>query len=85
MYAAYDFSENETSLRINRPDLKSKQDVLGDLKAEWHNMMLFASQQTLNALGAFISNPSRQNFMKTSLAMRMDLGRGHVAVAIRDI
>lgn len=36
MYAAFDFKANKTSLRIQRPDLKSQQDVLDELKAEWY-------------------------------------------------
>jgi len=46
MYAAFDFESNKTTLRINRPDLQNKQSVLDELKAEWYNMMLFASAET---------------------------------------
>jgi len=46
MHAAFDFESNKTTLRINRPDLQNKQSVLDELKAEWYNMMLFASAET---------------------------------------
>jgi len=76
MYAASDFESNRTTLRINRPDLKSKESVLEELEAEWINMILFASSKTLAALRTFITNPTRKNLMIAALAMREDLGRG---------
>ena len=75
MYAAHDFSSNETSMRIHRPDLKSQGDVLGDLRAEWVNMLLFASKETLDSLRQFIENPSSGNLAKCATSMRSDLGR----------
>lgn len=75
MYAAVDFEGNRASFRINRPDLTTKQLVLDELKAEWHNMLLFASSATITALQTFLAQPIRANLVKTALAMRMDLGR----------
>jgi len=34
MYAAHDFVSNETTMRIHRPDLKCREDVLAELHAE---------------------------------------------------
>lgn len=76
MYAALDFDGNKTSLRINRPDLKTREDVLADLKAEWYNMLLFASKKTLENLHLFITAPEKESFQQTALSMREDLGRG---------
>lgn len=64
MYAAHDFEDNKTSLRINRPDLKNKQLVIDELKAEWFNMLLFASSKTLDALQGFIKTPNQHNLKK---------------------
>ncbi len=69
MYAGFDFESNKTSLRINRPDLVDKQSVLDELTAEWYNMMLFASEDTLESL-------------RRASAMRKDLGRGSVSIEI---
>lgn len=80
MYAAVDFESNHASFRINRPDLKTKQAVLEDLKAEWHNMILFASSATIRALQNFISQPTRTNLFQAALSMRADLGRGSVLI-----
>jgi hypothetical protein len=85
MYAAYDFESNKSSLRINRPDLKSKQDVLEDLKAEWFNMLLFSSNSTQEALHAFIHEPNLVNLKHTALSMRKDLGRGNLEESIYDL
>lgn len=80
MYAVVDFEGNETALRINRPDLKTKQAVLKELEAEWVNMVLFASSATLKSLRSFIEGPSRITLLGAAYAMRKDLGRGAVAI-----
>jgi hypothetical protein len=75
MYAAYDFTSNETTMRIHRPDLKSREDVLAELHAEWINMLLFASKPTLDLLRQFIADPSSNNLINCAMSMRKDLGR----------
>lgn len=82
LYAAFDFESNRTTIRINRPDLKDKESVLKELEAEWHNMILFASTETLKSLGLFISAPSETNLLAAAYAMRRDLGRGSVVVEL---
>jgi hypothetical protein len=75
MYAAYDFTGNETTMRIHRPDLNNRESVLDELRAEWINMLLFASKTTLEALHLFISEPTTNNLAKCAISMRLDLGR----------
>src|SRR5260370_40126232 len=82
MYAAFDFEGNKTALRINRPDLTNQKSVLDELTAEWYNMMLFASEETLRSLRTFIENPDKNNLRSTASAMRKDLGRGNVSIEI---
>jgi hypothetical protein len=82
IYAAFDFDSNKASFRINRPDLLDKQAVLGELTAECYNMMLFASEETLRSLRSFIQDPDKNNLRKAASAMRKDLGRGNVSIAI---
>ncbi len=79
MYAAYDFETNKSAIRINRPDLKSKTDVLEELKAEWFNMLLFSSDTTQKLLHIFISSPNIKNLKECALSMRNDLGRGSLS------
>lgn len=78
MYAAYDFESNKTSFRIQRPDLQNQKDVLDELKAEWYNMLLFASEPTQKALHTFIQDPNLKNLKDTAISMRKDLGRGEI-------
>lgn len=78
MYAAHDFAGNETVMRIHRPDLKTQTDVLNDLRAEWTNMLLFASKRTLDLLRTFISEPTSKNLTHCAVSMRADLGRGPI-------
>ncbi|MDX6499100.1 MAG: hypothetical protein QOG23_2360 [Blastocatellia bacterium] len=78
MYAAYDFTGNETAMRIHRPDLKTQTDVLNDLRAEWTNMLLFASKTTLDSLRIFMADPTAENLAKCAVSMRVDLGRDSV-------
>jgi hypothetical protein len=75
MYAAVDFTGNETAMRIHRPDLKNQTDILNDLRAEWTNMLLFASRSTLDDLRVFINDPTATNLAKCAVSMRVDLGR----------
>jgi hypothetical protein len=75
MYAAHDFVSNETTMRIHRPDLKCRDDVLTELHAEWINMLLFSSKPTLDLLRQFIADPSGNNLIKCAISMRKDLGR----------
>jgi hypothetical protein len=85
MYAAYDFESNKSNLRINRPDLKTQKDVLEDLKAEWFNMLLFASENTQNELHSFVHTPSLENLKSTALSMRQDLGRGSLGASLDEL
>jgi len=80
MYAVLDFKGNEAAFRINRPDLKTRESVLDDLRAEWVNMILFASSATLGSLQAFIERPSHHTLVSAAQAMRSDLGRGDIEV-----
>jgi hypothetical protein len=82
MYAAFDYGTDRTSLRINCPDLLDKQSIVDELKAEWYNMMLFASVETLGSLRSFIQNPDKNNLRKTASGMRKDLGRGNFSIEI---
>ncbi len=78
MYAAIDFDKNRPTLQKNRPDLQTINDVLDELKTEWHNMTLFSSKPTLENLISFIKQPSNENFRRTAQKMRKDLQRGNI-------
>ncbi len=43
------------------------------LKAEYHEMLLYASKEVIRAAKIFIESPTRNNFLNVVLAMRRDL------------
>jgi hypothetical protein len=73
MYSILDFDKQSSSLGQHRPNLRSRDDVIEELKAEWHNAILFSSNEALKAAHAFIQEPSTAHFRRTALAMRRDL------------
>jgi hypothetical protein len=70
---------------IHRPDLKNQSDVLDDLRAEWTNMLLFASKKTLDLLRVFILDPTGHNLAQCAISMRVDLGRQPVGLESLDL
>src|SRR5687768_13252545 len=85
MYAALDFESNKTTMRIHRPDLKNRKDILDELKAEWYNMFLFASGATLENLHSFITDPDEKNFRNAAFSMRKDLNRNKFSSKIEKL
>jgi len=51
-----------------------------ELKIEWNNMILYASEEVLQKAYIFIQNPSQDNFYKVALAMREDLWGGKISL-----
>ena len=60
-------------LSIRQPDIHTKEDVISYLKAEYHEMILYASKSVILSLQVFINEPTRDNFLNTVLCMRKDL------------
>src|SRR3989344_3847084 len=65
--------KNIKYLSSRQPDIDNAQDVIEYLKAEYHEMLLYASKDVILSVKAFINNPTRENFLKTVLSMRQDL------------
>jgi hypothetical protein len=65
--------ENIKYLSSRQHDIHSQKDVIEYLKAEYHEMLLYASPQVVLAVKAFISAPTHERFLETVLAMRKDL------------
>jgi len=85
MYAALEFKSNKAATRINRPDLNDQQDVIEELKAEWYNMLLFASSDTQKELHSFIEHPNLDGLKKAAISMRKDLGRGNMGNELNEL
>ena len=65
--------KNIKYLSSRQPDIDNAQDVIEYLKAEYHEMLLYAPKEVILSVKAFINNPTRENFLKTVLSMRQDL------------
>jgi len=79
MHSALDFEKNKPMLHQQGRNFASLDDLLDELKTEWHNMILFASDEVLKSAHDFILNPSQTAFHKTALSMRKDLWGGKLS------
>ena len=79
MHAALDFENQVHLLRQHGRDHADVASLLEELRAEWHNMILFASEDVLVSVHAFIREPSIKRFRQGALAMRKDLWGGKVS------
>lgn len=66
-------SKNIKYLSSRQPDIHSEKDVIEYLKAEYHEMLLYASKKVILSVKNFIENPKKNNFLEVILAMRKDL------------
>ena len=75
-----DFEKNKPMLQQHgRQYINTPEDLKDELKIEWNNMILFASNEVLVATHQFIENPSQQGFRKVATAMRKDLWGGKIS------
>ena len=70
---AYIKPENIKYLSSRHPDINSSSDVIEYLKAEYHEMILYASIGVVLSVKEFIENPDKERFLKVVLEMRKDL------------
>lgn len=85
MYGYLEYKDNKDFLIIQRPDISSKEKLFLELKTEWHNMILFASDEVLVATHNFIEKPTPENFKKSALAMRKDLWEGKLSSKVEEL
>jgi len=72
-------------LSSRQPDIHSSSDVIEYLRAEYHEMILYAAKPVILSVKAFIEHPSRDNFLASVLAMRQDLWTKHPNLTIGEI
>lgn len=65
--------KNIKYLSSRQTDIHSAIDVVEYLKAEYHELILYASKGVILSVKAFIESPNKENFLATVLAMRRDL------------
>ena len=72
-------------LSSRQPDINSAEDVKEYLKAEYHEMMLYASKEVVLCIKDFIENPDYEKFINTVLAMRKDLWAKKGDLSLTDV
>jgi hypothetical protein len=82
MYAALDFEGEIPLLRQHGRNFDSLAALMDEVRMEWSNMILFASEDVLVAVHAFIQKPSILTFRKAAIAMREDLWGGKISKSI---
>ena len=70
---AYFEPKNIKYLSSRQPDIDNAHDIIEYLKMEYHEMMLYASNEVVLSVKEFIKSPNYENFLKTVLCMRRDL------------
>lgn len=85
MYGFFEYKESSDFLIIHRPDLNSKEKLFLELKTEWNNMILYASDDVLLKSHIFINNPSQETYKKVAIAMRQDLWGGKINRKIENL
>ena len=65
--------KNIKYLSSRQSDIHSAPDVIEYLRAEYHEMILYAAKPVVLSVKAFIEKPSRDQFLAAVLAMRQDL------------
>lgn len=81
----YFHPKNIKYLSSRQSDIHAASDVIEYLKAEYHEMILYAGRPVVLRVKEFIENPSRDRFLDTILAMRQDLWVKGVDLTIHDI
>lgn len=82
---AYLEPRNISYLNSIHPALKNDRDTKEWLKAEYRDMMLYASRETVLATKAFIDEPDEERFAQAILAMRHDLRGRHIDLSATEI
>ena len=85
MYAMLNFDKLGKGLDNFGRKFETKEDLLDEIKAEWHNAILFASDEVLEDLHNFIKTPSLDLFKKSALSMRKDLWGGSLSATLESL
>lgn len=85
MYTYLDFDERNKFLLAHNRNFRTKKDLLEELLTEWTNMTLFASDNVIRAMKAFVKNPSEDSYLTVTLAMRKNLYNVKTSLTISDL
>lgn len=81
----YFHPSNIKYLSSRQPDIHDAEDVIEYLRAEYHEMVLYAGKPVVLGVKAFIDNPTRERFLKAILAMRQDLWKLKSSLTVDEV
>ena len=74
MWVAMNPSDYELAmLHKHRPEIQDAKDLDRELQLEYHNAMIFASDQVIASLAAFLADKSTSNWQSVARAIKRDL------------
>jgi hypothetical protein len=74
MYAYLHFDTDQHKINeAGHRNFRSKNELLNEIDLEWHNALLFGSDEVILALRSFLINADRHTFTQAVVAMRRDL------------
>lgn len=85
MYSFLDFEKYSKTLLLNNRNFKDKTELWEELKIEWSNMTLYASDGVIRSMKKFLQNPTLDTYNITTLAMRKDLYNIKTRLTLEDI
>ncbi|MGE0267151.1 MAG: hypothetical protein AB7S78_01665 [Candidatus Omnitrophota bacterium] len=85
MYGYLEYKDSSDFLIIQRPDLNSKERLYLELKTEWNNMILYASDDVLLKSYNFLNDPTPESYKQAVIAMRKDLWGGRINQNIENL
>ncbi|WP_460961269.1 hypothetical protein [Spirosoma litoris] len=85
MYSLLDFEKHNKTLLLNNRNFKDKAELWEELKTEWTNMTLYASDDVVRAMKKFLQNPTLDTYNVTTLSMRKDLYNIKTKLTLEDL
>lgn len=73
MLALVDSEYGLEKLQQFRPDIKSREELINEIRVELFNGVLYANDQVVYAMGNFLKAPSHESYLKVVSSMRKDL------------
>jgi hypothetical protein len=67
------YLEDDFEYLVSRPEITTKEQVKAHLRAEYHQMIFYASREVVISVRAFIKKPTQKSYASVLLAMRKDL------------
>lgn len=77
--------QNLKYLSSRHSDVTTHEDVIGYLKAEYHEMLLYSPKDVVTAVRSFLDSPSRAAFLNAVIEMRKDLWPREGDLSLQDV